>query len=147
MPVMKITVDAAMRARDVSRPNADQETSAREADADLAGTALDTARGRAEGTSQDNAAQAGPSAGGHRPADHATRPRSRRAAAAAGRSQPEAATSAPAGSSAPADRADQAGAAAGEAPARAGATGEVRAAGETGAAAKPARSRRRRRRR
>jgi hypothetical protein len=31
---MKITVDAAMRARDVSRPGADQEAAAREGDAD-----------------------------------------------------------------------------------------------------------------
>jgi hypothetical protein len=43
MPVMKITVDAAMRARDVSRPHADQEASARSADTDLAGQAHATA--------------------------------------------------------------------------------------------------------
>jgi hypothetical protein len=33
---MKVTVDAAMRARDVSRPRADDEASARESDAEAA---------------------------------------------------------------------------------------------------------------
>src|SRR5215469_15246704 len=118
MPVMKITVDAAMRARDVSRPGADHETSAREADAGLAGPAPDTVPGRPGGTSQDNAVQAGPGAGVHRLAEHATGPDSRGAAATAGRGQPEAASGAPARSSAQADGADQAQTGADEAHAR-----------------------------
>lgn len=46
MPVMKITVDAAMRARDVSRPHADQERSAYAAQADPVGAAEDSPSAR-----------------------------------------------------------------------------------------------------
>jgi hypothetical protein len=46
MPVMKITVDAAMRARDVSRPRADHETSARAAEPGPAGAAEDSPSAR-----------------------------------------------------------------------------------------------------
>jgi hypothetical protein len=71
---MKVTVDAAMRARDVSRPRADQEAAARESDADAVQARGET---RPAGGAPGPAAPAAPEAEGTPPARRPHRRRRR----------------------------------------------------------------------
>jgi hypothetical protein len=75
---MKVTVDAAMRARDVSRPRADHAAAARESDAEAAARDETGPASSAPGQAPPAATAGRPDAGGSQPARRPHRRRRRR---------------------------------------------------------------------